>query len=326
MEKFLTNALNQDIEIRIRLATYFANVSALTYKQGWAAYLKELVKLRDGIRKDINDKEKELHEKQQIAGPGDQVIAEILRDLHWKYGELNYAEPDRNVLSDPRATPSTHTPNALAGETVFDTPASITDIVADCLAKSGIKAVGRYYAKSPWKILKQEEMKTLAKFGIQVIPVYEDNPTSASYFSFERGKEDADRAFNHARNEAKQPTGTVVFFTVDYNATASDVDSMIMSYCEGVNAAKSNDALNQYRIGVYGSGLVIDRLRAAGLIEKGWLASPRGWSGTANVASGSSWDLMQTGSRTMCNLEGGISKANPQLSVGDYSFTLAKTP
>jgi len=42
VKDFLEKALNQDVEIRIRLATYFSNVSDTTYKQGWDAYLKQI--------------------------------------------------------------------------------------------------------------------------------------------------------------------------------------------------------------------------------------------------------------------------------------------
>jgi hypothetical protein len=108
VKDFLEKALNQDIEIRIRLGTYFADVSDETYKTGWQEYLTTLSKLRDKLRREIDDKEKDLYAL-KIRGSAEDVptIAEIERDLKWKYGELGYSPPDRDVVKDPRSPDAT---------------------------------------------------------------------------------------------------------------------------------------------------------------------------------------------------------------------------
>jgi hypothetical protein len=60
IKDFVQMGLNQDIEIRIRLATYFAKLSDDDYKKGWNDYLKDLILLRNGIRTEIDEGEKKL--------------------------------------------------------------------------------------------------------------------------------------------------------------------------------------------------------------------------------------------------------------------------
>jgi len=96
-------ALNQDIEIRIRLAKYFADVSDDSYKAGWSNYFADLSELRNKLRMEIDSGERQLYDLQQSRPPDDARIAEIKRDLAWKYGELGYSEPNRDVVRDPRS-------------------------------------------------------------------------------------------------------------------------------------------------------------------------------------------------------------------------------
>ena len=62
IKDFFSTAINQDIELRIRFADYFAFLSGSGQDQYWKAYLEDLKKLRDGNRKKINDLEKQLVE------------------------------------------------------------------------------------------------------------------------------------------------------------------------------------------------------------------------------------------------------------------------
>jgi hypothetical protein len=97
IKDFLEKALNQDIEIRIRLATYFADVSDDEYKKSWNEYLDKLSKLRDRLRGEINAQEKTISELQKDSPNNKMKIAELRRNLEWKYGELGYSPHDQDV-------------------------------------------------------------------------------------------------------------------------------------------------------------------------------------------------------------------------------------
>ena len=102
IKDFVEKAVGQDIELRIRLAAYFAGVSDDSYKTGWRSYHKELSDLRDKTREMINTGERQLFEIQESDHPDPVLTAEIKRKLAWWYGELGYSRPDRDVVGDPR--------------------------------------------------------------------------------------------------------------------------------------------------------------------------------------------------------------------------------
>jgi hypothetical protein len=85
IKDFFTTAINQDIELRIRFADYFANLSGPDQEQLWKNYLVDLKSLRDGNRQKINDLEKQLVEFKKMTQ--DRIdVAEfdrINRELEW---------------------------------------------------------------------------------------------------------------------------------------------------------------------------------------------------------------------------------------------------
>jgi hypothetical protein len=99
VKDFFNEALKQDIEVRIRLAMYFARVADNDYKEDWRNYLKDLTDLRGQIRQEINDRETKLNQLQQAAQDDLPARAQLSRELQWRYGELGYAEPNRDVGS-----------------------------------------------------------------------------------------------------------------------------------------------------------------------------------------------------------------------------------
>jgi hypothetical protein len=103
IKEFLNDALSQDIELRIRFAEYFANVSTDAYKRDWSGYLKELVSHRDEIRKQIDKMEVDWS---KLAAKREENAAEVdrlERNLAWAYKEVGYVERNRSVATNPRA-------------------------------------------------------------------------------------------------------------------------------------------------------------------------------------------------------------------------------
>jgi hypothetical protein len=48
-----------------------------------------------------------------------------------------------------------------------------------------------------------------------------------------------------------------------------------------------------FKIGVYGSGLILKKLREAKLIDFGWLARATGFRGTLEAIAANNWDIRQ---------------------------------
>jgi hypothetical protein len=105
----MDKAIDQDIELRIRLAHYFANVLEGQYKVDWQAYENSLQLDRKTARTFINDNERDLYELMEDKEDNLAEIRELERNLEWAYREVGYAERDRSVVDSPRDTASAGT-------------------------------------------------------------------------------------------------------------------------------------------------------------------------------------------------------------------------
>ena len=122
VKEFLSTALAQDIELRIRFAEYFSTVSDDAYKKDWNAYLQILSDKRKTIRTDINTLEGDVL---NLLAKGEKTTADQItqaekeRKLEWAYRELGYVQRDRSIV------PSASEGRALAGAAPTTTPRSV---------------------------------------------------------------------------------------------------------------------------------------------------------------------------------------------------------
>jgi hypothetical protein len=114
IKEFINNALNQDIELRIRFAQYFARVSTEPYRNDWVAYLDDLQRTRGDIRAQINKMEADWRLKAGAKDRDEVEIARLERNLFWAYAEVGYVEKNRSAAVNPRALESDASP-ALSG-------------------------------------------------------------------------------------------------------------------------------------------------------------------------------------------------------------------
>src|ERR1700682_2629990 len=101
VKDFISTALAQDIELRIRFAEYFSTVSDDTHMNNWKAYLKILTDKRKEIRAEINTLEGEVWSllAQDESTTKEQISrAEKERRLEWLYKELGYYQRDRSIV------------------------------------------------------------------------------------------------------------------------------------------------------------------------------------------------------------------------------------
>lgn len=143
------------------------------------------------------------------------------------------------------------------------------------LKAQGVQLVGRYLSKTTWKGLSPAEIARIKAAGMEIFSIYETSPTHASYFSYAQGQADASAALSLAK-AAGQPTGTAIYFTVDYDAQARDF-AAIVDYFKAVNKF-----LTGYKVGAYGSYSVLTELQGLKLAVY-WFQTIA-WSGGKRLA------------------------------------------
>lgn len=101
IKDFFDTAVNQDIELRIRFANYFAHLSDPEQREDWSSYRKDLTNQRDERRTAINKLEARLVAIKKI--PEDEVdvteLDRVIRELTWTYAEIGYVPLNRSVVA-----------------------------------------------------------------------------------------------------------------------------------------------------------------------------------------------------------------------------------
>lgn len=167
----------------------------------------------------------------------------------------------------------------------------------ECLQSNGIAFVGRYYSRTTQiqgKKLTPAEAQLLSTADLAIVAVYEDGPTSASYFSADRGVADANGAIAQAAGVG-QPNGSAIYFTVDYNAAAADISGVISQYF----AAVKETIGSAFEVGVYGSGAVCSAMLSAGYASLAWLSQSTAWTGSSDFTD---WTIKQGPEQSVCGL------------------------
>ena len=185
-----------------------------------------------------------------------------------------------------------------------DSSSSVTATALSCLQAGGYTFVGRYYSRTTHiegKKLTAAEAQLLAEGGMEIVSVYEDAPTESSYFSADRGAEDAATALEQA-DLAGQPEGTAIYFSIDYDASSADIEGCITAYFEAIDKALAGT----YAVGVYGSGATCTAIMNAGLAKYAWLAQSSGWSGYHTFDG---WAIKQGAEQSVCGLDSDLDEA-----------------
>jgi hypothetical protein len=201
---------------------------------------------------------------------------------------------------------------------IIDTPQNTTTKLA-CLKSNGVTTVVRYYnfrnsQQLPNKRLDPPEAQALAASGMEIAVVFQQGQNSASAFSDAQGFKAGQAAFRQARDKIGQPTGSGIYFSVDFDASTNEINQRIVPFFQGVRRAFDQESGGgpSYRVGVYGSGLVSSLLTSKGLIELTWLAMSRGFRGTKEALQAGEFHLAQVPpERTLCGLGVDLNEPNP---------------
>jgi len=182
---------------------------------------------------------------------------------------------------------------------IIDTPWSAAGRAQD-LAHAGIDTVIRYYNFSNSRILPEKrltlaEAQALCTAGLKAAAVFQQRQNQIGDFTRAKGLASGRRAFRYAADEIGQPPGSAIYFAVDFDAGAGEVEQAIAPFFEGVREAFESERGGDpgYRVGCYGSGLVARLLVAADLAELVWLTMSRGFRETRERLDAGDWHLNQ---------------------------------
>jgi hypothetical protein len=143
-------------------------------------------------------------------------------------------------------------------------------LVGDTVPEAtGYDTVGRYYARpgNEWKTIKLPEAVALARASMNIVAIYQDRQSQLADFDLSKGRFAGTTAYNYAAGVIFQTAGSAIYFSVDYDASESEVRGNVIPFFEGVKESFDQAAGAHgptFRIGVYGSGLVCRLLRDGG--------------------------------------------------------------
>jgi hypothetical protein len=192
-------------------------------------------------------------------------------------------------LADPSA-PEAAAPGSGGWGQGIDMPTDASNVLGE-LKKSRVDFVARYYRDpdSSWPPLSPREAQLMSARGLMIVAVYEYHSPDPAHFTYDGGYNDALIAYRQAR-AVGQPAGSAIYFAADFNAQGDQVGSVI-DYFRGVNAGLSAAWSGaHYAVGVYGSGVVCDAAKRAGLARYTWLSNSIVWDGSTDYED---WNIMQ---------------------------------
>ncbi len=176
--------------------------------------------------------------------------------------------------------------------------------------------------------LRPADVTALTNQGLEIVSIFERSPTSTSYFTVNQADSDAAVAIA-AAIEAGQPSGSAIYFTVDYPADStafSAIDSYFREIRNYFNQYFSAHPGITFDIGVYAPGNVLPTIMSDASVgaSYSWVAEPFG-------SPYSSANLAQTQDNTPTNpiVIGGVHVDLDEAyteNFGQWSNSLPVTP
>lgn len=198
----------------------------------------------------------------------------------------------------------------------------VTQHFLDVMKYLGVRIIVRYYEQAhetiKGKTPTAPELALIAKNGFKMLGVFQhSNNSVATFQDTSRGKGDAARSLELAK-QWKQPAGSCIYFGVDFDASTADlvyVKRYAKDFGDSVRSAG-------FRVGAYGSGLTLETLIAAGLIDMAWLSMATGHRDSMAFAAEGKWALHQVKNRICGGLDCDFNYVNSALpDVGEWAVT-----
>lgn len=136
-----------------------------------------------------------------------------------------------------------------------DTRFEITDTLAQTLKNNGFEVIGRYINGGSFKELREGELERIFAAGLKIFFIYQESNNSLEDFSYSKGYNAGIAASERARAH-KLPVNSIIYFAVDLDVYAENIDTNIVPYFKGIKDSIDNN----FKIGVYGPRKVCSEL------------------------------------------------------------------
>lgn len=170
-----------------------------------------------------------------------------------------------------------------------DTRFEITTDRLKQLKGAGFEVVGRYLTGGSFKELRVGEAERIIDGGMKLFPIFQESGTNMSYFTAERGRNDALNS-SIAAHKYGMPKETIIYFAVDTDPLDYQIDDYILPYFKSLYENFDPD----YQIGVYGT-----RNTCTQVCEKGYALTSfisdmsYGFSGNMGFKIPKNWNFDQ---------------------------------
>lgn len=143
------------------------------------------------------------------------------------------------------------------------TPARVAN-----LRSEGYLYFGRYLTNTPDnepdKCIQKGELQRIFTAGGRVFPLFQTGGGSIEHFTADRGREVGEEAASAAW-AYRIPANTIIYFSVDFDATHSQVTNQVIPYFQALPERLGRMG-RKYRIGVYAPRRVCHQLNEAGVV------------------------------------------------------------
>lgn len=172
--------------------------------------------------------------------------------------------------------------------TMIDTITSLQPAFATKMRAAGYSIIGRYLSVLG-KAIERGELDVAFNAGFRVVPIFQNFNNGPQYFSKAIGFDHGSQAALRARQLGFRDQ-VVIFFAVDYDAFDSEVETLLKPYFEGVAEGLLASRSIRYRIGVYATRNVAQRLHDLRLVEAVWVSGmSTGFSGNLGFPMPKEW-------------------------------------
>ncbi|MCY9162560.1 DUF1906 domain-containing protein [Bacillus atrophaeus] len=218
-----------------------------------------------------------------------------------------------------------------------DTATILTAETAQTLRNNGYKIVGRYLTGNvrtssglASKALTAKELSIIFDAGLKVFPIYQDGGYESSYFVKDQGTRDAYSAASAARRLGF-PSGTTIYFAVDFDAYDYEVTDKIIPYFQEIKSAfakmQTFSSAPKYEIGVYGPRNICIRTAEAELTKYSFVANmSTGFSGNLGYPMPDNWAFDQFYEGTIGSGDGSIAIDKDSFSSRDKAVASVEPP
>lgn len=172
------------------------------------------------------------------------------------------------------------------------------------LRNAGYEYFGRYLTNTPGpndldKCIKRGELARVINDGGRVWPIFQTGGEQPAHFTYERGWQVSEEAANAAW-AYRIPSGTTIYFAVDFDVLDHQIDSLILPYFQGVSERINTWGLATYQVGIYAPRNVCNRVSSAGYATFSWASDmSTNFSGNKGFTLPANWSFDQIHERNI---------------------------